>query len=192
MEGGDRGVRIRVSADVKAVVRANLIGHLAREVSKSIGLNETALNTVYEGFRDALLEQVEVQFFGRGSSDRADAYLSMSCDWDRHVLILTTGTGPRELHIDPTKSIGSQISRAFEAALSFARAKLAELDIVSHAVVYTAAAGRNDEFREKYGTIPLTDKEQQSLALTRFSKELVVSPGEVSEFTMIFRYRESE
>jgi hypothetical protein len=79
MPGDNKGVRVNVRADVATLVRANVIGHIARELIAAAGSDSQHLDYVLKGFQKQIIQEVEVIFEGTTASSDI-GYISVKVD----------------------------------------------------------------------------------------------------------------
>ncbi|HEX6469100.1 MAG TPA: hypothetical protein VF069_08385 [Streptosporangiaceae bacterium] len=166
------------------LTRANIIGHITREIAAVFKPSDETLETVLRGFRGGYLEQLELML--NNSAGESVGYVAIEVDWATYSVALREGTKKNSYRLDPTKPVTGQVAPALAKAIAYMSAVAAEIGVVSCDAVYTYRAGRQEEGRKALGTVPLNEKKNSELRKLRSEVQMVVSDKETSEITVSF------
>lgn len=180
----DGGIRVHTRAEVATLTRANIIGHIAREVAAVFKPPDSVLNRVLRGFREAYLERLQLLLYN--SDGKSVGYVSIEVDWEKYSVALREGTRKNSYRLDPTKSVTGQVAPVLAKAVAYMSAVAEEIGVASCKAVYTYRPERKEEGRKVLGTSALSEKEEAELKRVRSEVELEVSDSETSEITVSF------
>lgn len=186
----DGGVRVRASTEVAALTRANIIGHIAREVTAVFKPADTVLETVLRGFREGYLEELELLL--RDDAGETVGYLSIKVDWETYSVAVRDGTEKKTYRLDPSQPVTGQVAPTLAKAVAYLSAKAEELGVASCRPLYTYRAGRRDEGRKVLRTSPISDEENVELGKVREEVKMVVTDSALKELTVSFGQRRRE
>ncbi|MFG3711930.1 hypothetical protein ACIBTZ_19455 [Micromonospora sp. NPDC049460] len=183
-------IKVNVSAKVAALTRANVIGHVSREVAAAAGVPAAALKTIFEGFRDGLLRRVKIAQYTR--SGELVGYLCIEVDWEKYAINLIQGATSSVFRLDPSAPVTGQMAPLLELAAEFVAAKTSENKVEEVVCHYNALPDKLEELRRRFGTVPLTDVDRKRMSEAALDRELVVSDQNLSEATVTYRYKNLE
>jgi hypothetical protein len=147
MPDSGRGVRINAKADVVTLVRANVIGHIAREFLAAAGARPAELNRALRGFQKQILQQVEMVFEDTSSNDIG--YLSIQVDWNKYKVNLTDNSKRVSFDLDPARPVTTQLSSLLENVASYLSQMVTQMHVTEMRCAYTARPGHQEEmYRE--------------------------------------------
>lgn len=181
----DDGVRVHVNAEVASLTRANILGHIAREIFSVFDPGSRILDTVLLGVRFSLLQQVELILYDE--SRKIVGYLSIRIDWDKYAMHLETG-GKNVFPLDPAQPVTQQLSPLLAEASAYISEVRNRLNVQSSAAIYTFRPGKTDEGNKRLGTSPIQGNIIKDRASAQAGRTLKVTDSTFSELSVEFRY----
>lgn len=181
------GVRVRVSAELASLTRANILGHLAREIVSALNPGDNALDNILRGIRLALLEKVEVIMYG--SAGKVVGYLALHIDWNKYAIYLET-SGTNTFRLDPTQPVTRQLSPLLSKATAYIAEVRQRLGVQSVRVIYTWRPGKEEDGIKILNTSPLSEDNTKDLRTAKDGHRMEVTDSAFGELTIEFRYRE--
>lgn len=182
----DDGVRVRVNAEVANLTRANLLGHIAREILSVFDPGEWVLNTVLKGIRESLLQQVELILYD--GSQNVVGYLCIEIDWSKYSIQLEAGAR-NTFDIDPNQPVIRQVSPLLAKATAYITEVRTLLGVRSARAIYTFRPGMADKARRRLGTSPLSKDILEDRKTAQAGHRMHVRDSTFDEFSVEFRYQ---
>ncbi|MQY09269.1 hypothetical protein [Actinomadura macrotermitis] len=177
---------ISVRPEVVTLVRAMVIGEVARQIVAAFDVDDTVLETVLKGFQGRYLEQVEL-IIHRADGGRP-AYLSVSVDWERHRVIMEDDSSRKSFEVDPNRSLLGQVAPALDLIMARVLEARKRIRPVRCRAVYTYRSGQREAGREALGTVALTPADRGDLAEAKKGARIGGRDGGLGEVTVDFRY----
>ncbi|MER7332923.1 MULTISPECIES: hypothetical protein [unclassified Micromonospora] len=181
-------IKVNVSPKVAALARANVIGHISREVAAAADVPDHALATIYEGFRDGLMERVQIAQY-TAAGERV-GYLMIEVDWKQYAVNLTQGSHKSVFRLDPDSPVTGQVAPLLEIAAEFVAAKTKENGVKEVVTHFTAVSERKEEFRRRFHTSPVSDTAAERMREAALDHELIVTEEGTSELKVTYRYKD--
>ncbi|WP_131815492.1 hypothetical protein [Thermostaphylospora chromogena] len=192
----DAGIRVEVSAELAALTRANIIGHVAGDLAYVLpGVKEGTVESIIYGFREAILSGVE--FLVTNKWGKVVGYMAIRVDWDTYSIVVVDGSGENVFRVDPKQPVSDQVAPLLARTRSYIQQSLKGVRGRKCEVIYAYRNVRSEEakakqraFREKYNLVDLSDKDRERLnAAKELDKGLVVADSQLPEVTVTFRCR---
>lgn len=188
MTSDEDGVRVNVGVEVAILTRANVLGHIAREIVSVFSPSDKVLETVLRGIRLQLIGQVELILYN--SNREVVGYLSISIDWDKYSMYLETGTGSNTFSLDPSRPITRQLSPLLSKATAYISGVKEHLHVRSASTVYSYRPNMYEKGQDILQIKPISRELAQDLSKAKAGKQIMVSDSELGELTIEFRYQE--
>jgi hypothetical protein len=179
---------VQVSVEIAALTRANILGHMAREIVSVLDPGDRVLATVLLGIQKSWLKEIELVLYD--PSKNVVGYLSIRIDWDKYSMHLETGSGGNTFTIDPRQPVTRQLSPLLAKAAAYISELRRQLDVRSIETLYTYRPGMADEARKGLGTSPVSSDLVRDLKTAQTGRRLKITDSRFGELTVEVRYQD--
>ncbi len=194
----DAGIRIEVSAELAALTRANIIGHVAGDLASILpGMKADTIKSIIYGFREAILSVV--QFLVTNDSGELVGYMAIHVDWKAYSVAIVEESSKNVFQIDPRQPVSDQVAPLLARARSYIQQACKEIKGAKCEVVYTYRGVRTEEakakqkaFRKKFRLVALDDEAKERLNAAKLDRSLVAVDSQLPEVTVTFKRKKSE
>ncbi|MET8336808.1 hypothetical protein ABZV14_07830 [Streptosporangium canum] len=189
----DAGIRVQVSIELAALTRANIIGHVARDLASTLpAIRANTLKSIIHGFREAILSRVE--FLISNDSNELVGYMAIEVDWKRYSIAVVEESSRNVFQIDPEQPVSDQVAPLLARTRSYIQQACKEINGVRCEAVYNYREAHGEEaeakriaFNKKYNLKDLNENSEKRLREARLDKKLVAVDSNLPEMSVTFK-----
>lgn len=191
-------VRVQVSAELAAITRANILGHVAGELAAILpSMKAATIKSIIFGFREAILSTVE--FLITTDSGELVGYMAIEIDWKKYSISVVEESSRNIFQIDPKQPVSDQVAPHLARTRSYIQQACKEIKGADCEVIYgyrnsrgEAAEAKRKAFSKKYGLRELSERDNKRLKEAQLDRRLVAVDGQLPEMTVTFRRKKSQ
>lgn len=191
-------LRVQVSAELAAMTRANILGHVAGELAAALpAVKATDIKPIIFGFREAILSRVE--FLISSASDEVVGYMAIEIDWRRFSVAIVEESSRNVFQIDPKQPVTDQVAPLLARARSYIQQACKEIQGAKCEPIFSyrdssgeEAAMKRAAFNKKYALRTLSKQHAQRLEEARLNRKFVAVDGQLPEMTITFKSKKIE
>jgi transposase-like protein len=179
------GVRVQLGTDLAVLTRANVVGHVARDIAGAAGVPESTQKSILEGMRSQLLGRVQIVLYDH--REQIVGYVAIVVDWTKHEIVLSRGSEHQSYRIDVSQGVTGQVAPLLEKARAYIAAVARDLGVTRTMVGFSENPAKSHEYHKRY-TGSFSPQQHEQFRLAREGRELRVTDANLEEVAVIFRH----